>query len=147
MPQLRQLQQNLHPLPAFVSSDVIVSSGGGDGLLHGRALHNLESEHISRCDVSKILDLAAVVGLALEHKIHWEASVNEGAPNAIPSNDHLVGLELIARDKRPCGILVDVGVMVVDQHPTVLLRWHAAWLLRWLTRPPDGIPYVVEAVT
>ena len=147
MPRLRQLQQNLRPLPAFNGSDVIVSSGGGDRLLLGRALHDLESEHNSRRNVSKILDLASVVGLALERKIHWEASVNEGAPNAIPLNDRLVGLEMVARDERPCTILVDVGDMVVNQHPMGLLQRHAVWLLRWLTRPPDGMPYVVEAVT
>jgi len=42
--------------------------------------------------------------------------------------------------------LVDVGDKIVDQHPTIPLRRHAAWLLGWLTRPPDGIPDVVEAV-
>ncbi len=96
--------------------------------------------------VCRLVDLAAVVGLAFERKIHWEASVDEGAPNAIPSNDHLVSLKMVVRDEHPRAILVDIGDMVVDQHPTVLLRRHAMWLLRWLTRPPDGTPYVVEAV-
>ena len=53
---------------------------------------------------------------------------------------------MAAGDERPRAVLVNVGDKVVDQHPTVLLRRHAVWLLRWLTRPPDGIPYVVEAV-
>ena len=117
--QLRQLQQNLSPLPAFVGSDVIISSGDRDHLLLGRALQDLESEHNSRRDLSKILDLTTDVGLALKRKIHWKASVDEGAPNAIPSNDRLVGLKMVARDERPCVILVDVGDMVVDQHPTI----------------------------
>jgi hypothetical protein len=72
--------------------------------------------------------------------------VDKGPPFAIPTNHGLVGLEMAAGDERPCAVLVNVGDNVIDQHPTVLLRRHAMWLLRWLTRPPDGIPNVVKAV-
>ena len=68
------------------------------------------------------MDLAAIVRLALKCKINWEACVNKGAPNAIPLNDRLVGLEMVTREERPCTILVDVGDEVVDQHTMVLLR-------------------------
>ena len=33
-----------------------------------------------------------------------------------------------------------------NQHPTIPLQQHAIWLLRWLTRPLDDIPDVVEVV-
>jgi hypothetical protein len=141
------------PFPAFVGGNVLifvfvvfVGSSGGDRLLLGRALDDLQSEHNPRRDVSEILDLGAVVGLALDRSIMGDPCVDEGPPDAIPTNHGLVGLEMAAGDERPHAVLVDVGDKVVDQHPTVLLRRHAVWLLRWLTRPPDGIPNVVEAV-
>ena len=115
-------------------------------LEHDTHTHDLESEHNFWRNVSKILDLAAIVGLALKGKIHWEACVNKGAPNAMPLNDHLISLEMVARNKCPRTILINVGNEVIDQHPTVLLQQHAVWLLRCLTRPPDDIPYVVGAV-
>ncbi len=78
-------------------------------------------EHNPQCNVSKILDLTAIVGLAIERKIHWEACVDEGTPNAITLNGCLVSLEMVARGKRPHAIFVDVGNNAVDQHPMVLL--------------------------
>jgi hypothetical protein len=53
---------------------------------------------------------------------------------------------MVAGDKCPLAVLVDVGNEVVDQHPTILLRQHAFWLLGWLIRPPDCIPDVPEVV-
>jgi hypothetical protein len=82
----------------------------------------------------------------LESNVHWEACINEGAPNAILSDYHLVGLKMVADNKSPLAVLVDIGNNVITQHPTILLRRHAVWLLGWLIRPPDCIPDVVEVV-
>ncbi len=86
-------------------------------------------EHDPRRNVGKILNLATVVRLALEGKVHRQACVNEGAPFAVPSDDGLVGLKIAAGDKCPLAVLVDVGDKIVDQHPTIPLRRHAVWLV------------------
>jgi hypothetical protein len=91
MPRLRQLKEHLRPLPGFIGDGV---SGGGDGdcpLLVG-ALDHFQMEYDTRRDVGKILNLATVVGLALEGKVHRQACVHEGTPFAIPSDNCLVGL-------------------------------------------------------
>jgi hypothetical protein len=93
-------------------------------------------KHDTQRDVGKILNLATVVELALEGKVHQQACVHEGTPFAIPSDNCLVGLEMAAGDKCPLAVLVDVGDKIVDQHPTIPLQRHAVWLLGWLTRPP-----------
>ena len=128
MPRLRQLKEHLRPLPGFVgSSDVVIVgdgiSGGGDGDCHHLvgALDHFQMEHDTRCGVGKIMNLATVVGLALEGKVHRQACVHEGTPFAIPSDNCLLGLEMAAGDKCPLGVLVDVVDKIVDQHPTIPL--------------------------
>jgi hypothetical protein len=64
----------------------------------------------------------------------------------MPSDDGLVGLNMVAGDKFSLAVCVDVGRKIVDQHPTIPLQRHAFWLLGWLTRPPDCIPDVVKTV-
>ena len=129
MPRLRKLKEHLRPLPGFVGSgDVVVvgygvsgGGGGGDCLLLGRTLDHFQMEHDTRRDVVKILNLATVVGLALEGKVHRQACVHEGTPFAIPSDNCLVGLEMAAGDKCLAVVIV-VGDKVLNQHPTIPLR-------------------------
>jgi len=85
MPRLRQLKEHLRPLPGFVGSgDVVVGgdgvsgSDGGDCILLVGALDHFQMEPDTRRDVGKILNLATVVGLALEGKVHRQACVLSG---------------------------------------------------------------------
>ena len=129
------LQKNSRQLIFLLSSLLLVG-----------ARDHFQMEHDTRHNDGKILNLATIVGFALEGKVHRQACIHEGTPFAIPSDNCLVGLEMAARDKCPLAVLVDVDDKIVDQHPTIPLRRHAIWLLGWLTRPPDGIPDVIEAV-
>ena len=81
---MRQLQENPRPLSAIVGGNVLVvvfvGSGGGNRLLLGCTLHNLEPQHNPQRNVSEILDLAAIVGLALDCSVMWDPCVNVGPP-------------------------------------------------------------------
>ena len=81
---MRQLQENLRPLSAIIGGKVLVvvfvGSGGGDCLLLGCTLHDLEPQHNPRHDVSEILDLTAIVGLVLDHSVMWDPCVDVGPP-------------------------------------------------------------------
>jgi hypothetical protein len=129
------------PLPVAMSSSSSLSAAATAAIASSLAalLTILSLQHNLRRDISKILDLAAVVRLALDCSVMWDPCVDVGPPDAIPTNHGLVGLEMANRDKHPRAVLVDVVDKVVNQHPMVLLQQHAVWLLRWLTRLPDGI--------
>ena len=125
MPRMHQLQKNPCPLSGFVGGNVLVlvfvGSGGGDCLLLGRALDDLQSEHNPRCGVSEILDLAAVVGLALDRGVMEDPCVDVGPSDAIPTQNGLVSLEMATGGEHPCAVLVDVGDKVVDQ-----IQWYCS---------------------
>ena len=129
------LQKNSRQLIFLLSSLLLVG-----------ARDHFQMEHDTRHNDGKILNLATIVGFALEGKVHRQACIHEGTPFAIPSDNCLVGLEMAARDKCPLAVIIDVGDKIVDQHPMIPLRQHAVWLLGWLTRPPDGIPDVIKVV-
>jgi len=124
-PRMHQLQKNPRPLSGFIGGNVLivvfVGSGGGDRLLLGRSLDDLQSEHNPRHDVSKILDLAAVVGLALDRGVMGDPCIDVGPSDAIPTNHGLVSLEMATGDEHLRAILVDVGDKVVNQ-----IQWYCS---------------------
>ena len=134
-----QLHEHLsHPpkifcIVDFVSHFVlrIVSCVASEAFYSMALFANLQSEHDCRRNFGKIVDLTTVVWLMLERQIHWQSCINIGTPDVVPADDW-------------CG-----SSSRQSPWPTSTSTAPIAcllWLHRWLMRPPDIVPGVIEAV-